>query len=53
MSDCVHERIVSLRSPETQLPVMWVCDECKMQFVPITQVPQPAEPVNQTTSNGA
>lgn len=37
MENCVHEKIVSLRDAETQLPVMWMCTDCRLKFIPITQ----------------
>lgn len=37
MENCTHEKIVSLRDAETQLPVMWMCTDCRLKFVPITQ----------------
>lgn len=53
MSDCVHEKVVALRSAETQLPVMWVCDECKMQFFPAIQIAAAANNTNTTSSTDA
>lgn len=35
---CKHERILTLRTIDTRVPVMWMCGECREKFVPSTQM---------------
>ena len=34
---CQHDYIITFRTPDGQ-PVMWACSDCKLKFVPFSQM---------------